>query len=286
MKSKGSQVSRLTKIASGSRTETRYFAIEERLSIWEGIDRPILVVEGKSDARVWRWIEEYLRKKIDKLDIEVMHGRSELLKLYKAYKKKITKACAEGSSFPPHPIIFVADRDLEYLEREPPKCYNGIIWTEGYNIENDLYAGAEELLQNLIPKSKLVEFKHVRYALISWYAFEVEEFRSGNRAKTKYDKKTRNVDILVPPPKTALSQEFREERGYRKPDPTTIKEINRSHQLKLNGKFLFDLIKRRFLDATDTSAPSFDQVNLEYIALNGPSHTQRDNLVKEVNKRL
>ena len=55
-----------------------------------------------------------------------------------------------------------------------PSDYDGVIWTEGYSIENDLYADAE--LENLLAVEESQEHQQLRDAIVEWFAFEVEEY--------------------------------------------------------------------------------------------------------------
>ena len=62
-------------------------------------------------------------------------------------KNKLLRVYKRRNEYAHLPIAFVADRDM-WLFSRIPSCYHGIIWTQGYSIENDLYAGAE--LENLL----------------------------------------------------------------------------------------------------------------------------------------
>ena len=88
-------------------------------------------------------------------------GRETLLAVYK-----------RRSEFAHLPVAFVADRDLWLFSGIPP-IYHDIIWTEGYSIENDLYADAN--LENLLDADEVEEHQQVLEAIIEWFAFEVEE---------------------------------------------------------------------------------------------------------------
>ena len=74
-------------------------------------------------------------------------GRETLLAVYK-----------RRNEFAHLPVAFVADRDLWLFSGIPPD-YPDIIWTEGYSIENDLYADAN--LENLLDADEVEEHQQV-----------------------------------------------------------------------------------------------------------------------------
>ena len=90
---------------------------------------PTVIVEGKKDIPIYRRIEKYID--IQNADVISVGGRNNLLLLYE-----------RRNEFAHLPVAFVADRDLWLFSGIPPD-YPDIIWTEGYSIENDLYAGAD-----------------------------------------------------------------------------------------------------------------------------------------------
>ena len=79
---------------------------------------------------------------------------------------------ARRKEFAHLPVAFVADRDL-WLFSGIPSDYPEIIWTEGYSIENDLYAGAD--LEKVLNANDVDEHRQVLDSIIEWFAFEVGE---------------------------------------------------------------------------------------------------------------
>ena len=80
------------------------------------------------------------------------------------------------------PVAFVADRDM-WLFSGIPSNYDGVIWTDGYSIENDLYAGTE--LENLLDAEEALEHQQLLDAIVEWFAFEVEEYLEGRPFEVK-----------------------------------------------------------------------------------------------------
>ncbi len=56
-----------------------------------------------------------------------------------------------------------------------PATYADIVWTKGYSIENNIYAGSA--LEELLDKDERNDFKKVLDSVIEWFAFEVEQYR-------------------------------------------------------------------------------------------------------------
>ena len=95
---------------------------------------PTIVVEGRDDMRIYRWIEP----RVSNVDTSVLPvgGRNKLLSIYE-----------RRNEYSQLPVAFLADRDM-WLFSGIPEQYNHIIWTLGYSIENDIYSGSE--LENLL----------------------------------------------------------------------------------------------------------------------------------------
>ena len=103
--------------------------VDELVSTLRRSRLPTIVVEGKEDMQIFRWMEHLLE--IHEVDVLGVGGRSNL---FAVYDRK--------SEFVHLPVAFIADQDKELFTRLPAG-YEEIIWTQGYSIENDLYAGAD-----------------------------------------------------------------------------------------------------------------------------------------------
>lgn len=184
---------------------------------------PTVLVEGTDDLTIYRWVEAKLARL--KLDILPCGGRSTLLSVYQ-----------RRAEFPESHVAFVADRDM-WLFTSVPDEYSNVVWTDGYSIENDVYepSSVEELLN---PKEE-GEMSLVLKEVIKWFAFEVEEYRSGREAQVKY-----HASRVVKPDTTALCDAFCVARGYSEPSIGTIQEVADEFKLKLRGKTLFQVLVR------------------------------------------
>ena len=114
---------------------TPYLTVEELVATLRNSDLPTVIVEGQDDMRIYRWVEERLGSRT--ANVLPTGGRPNLLSVYERRRE-----------FLDLPVAFVADQDM-WLFSGIPTEYGGVIWTEGYSIENDLYADAdlEKLLE-------------------------------------------------------------------------------------------------------------------------------------------
>ena len=190
---------------------------------------PTVLVEGKDDSQIYQWVERCTG--LQKANVLSVGGRETLLAVYR-----------RRNEFPHLPVAFVADKDL-WLFSGIPTIYHDIIWTEGYSIENDLYAGAD--LENLLDVNEVAEHRQVLDAIIEWFAFEVEEHLAGREARV-----ATHPNRVVPPGETKIDQGFRNSRGFRSPNQILHQRIKNAYQLQLRGKTLFQVLVR-FLSASN-----------------------------------
>ena len=225
---------------------------------------PTVLVEGQDDMRIYRWVEGRLGSR--RANVHPAGGRDKLISVYERRQE-----------FSNVPVAFVADRDM-WLFSGIPSDYDGIIWTEGYSIENDLYAGAK--LENLLDTNEAQEYHQLLDAIVEWFAFEVEEYLAGRDYKVSH-----HCNEVVPLGQTQMDETFRKSRGFRSPDEEIHRQINEAYQLQLRGKQLFEMLVR-FLSAPDRESKySYD--NLSEIAFKmSPSHPLMARLIEEIERTL
>ena len=227
---------------------------------------PTIVVEGKEDMQIFRWIEDVLE--IHEADILGVGGRLNLLAVYD-----------RRNDFAHLPVAFVADRDKE-LFTQLPEGYEDIIWTQGYSIENDLYAGAEPSLESLMDPHETNEHKKVLDTVVEWFAFEVDEFLAGR--EYKFD---RHCNEVILPGQTEMDVGFCQRRGFRPPNVTIYQQIRDAYQLQLRGKQLFQVLVR-FLSASHRSA-KYSYHGLYEIAFKmTPFHPLMNRLIQEIEQKI
>ncbi len=206
--------------------------VDELVATLGRSDLPTVIVEGKDDMRIYRWVEE--RVGSQNANVLPAGGRNNLLSVYQ-----------RRNEYPYLPVAFVADRDLWLFSGIPP-IYHDIIWTQGYSIENDLYAGAE--LENMLNADEINEHQQLLDSIIEWFAFEVEEYLAGREAQVD-----KHCNEIVPIGETEMDQGFRRSRGFRPPAQVLHQQIKTAYRLQLRGKSLFQVLVC-FLSAPDRDA--------------------------------
>ena len=123
--------------------------VDELVTTLQRSQLPTVVVEGKDDMRIYRWIEE----RIGTIKANVYPVGNTENKLLRVYKRR--------NEYAHLPIAFVADRDM-WLFSRIPSCYHGIIWTQGYSIELEGLR-VKHHLNHFALRSRLY-LKAIRYA--------------------------------------------------------------------------------------------------------------------------
>ena len=191
-----------------------------------------VLIEGVDDSNVYRNFE----KKIGIRSLSFLNcgGRAALLKIYERRNELANKK-----------ILFIADRDM-WVFSSVPTQYSDIVFTNGYSIENDLYADGRSLLKPLFSPSELDKFDMILNEVVEWFAFEVDKCFN-NQA---YDAKFSDISILSTKnfDRTQLkfTEDFIKNRGLTPPKTDTKEAILSSYQKKLRGKFIFQIIELLF----------------------------------------
>ena len=225
---------------------------------------PTVLVEGKDDHQIYQWVERCAG--IQKANVLSVGGRETLLAVYK-----------RRNEFAHLPVAFVADRDLWLFSGIPPD-YPDVIWTEGYSIENDLYADAD--LENLLDADEVGEHQQVLDIIIEWFAFEVGEHLAGEDAQV-----ATHCNQVVRPGKTEMDQGFRTRRGFRPPNQTLHQQIKDRYQLQLRGKTLFQVLVR-FLSASNRASKHSIFGLYEITVKMTSSQPLIDRLIEEIEQKI
>ena len=238
--------------------------VDEIVAYLSRSELPTVVVEGKDDMRIYGWAEA--RVSNTKAYVLATGGRNTLLAVYR-----------RRDEFANLPVAFVADKDM-WLFSGIPADYPDVIWTQGYSIENDLYAGSE--LEDLLDEHEVAEHRQALYAIIEWFAFEVEEFLAGRVPEVD-----RSCDEIVPPGTTEIDEAFSARRRFRFPNAELIRQIKDVYELKLKGKLLFEMLVR-FLNARGRGT-KYNAYALQEIAVKrSGSHVLIGRLIAEIERRL
>ena len=201
-------------------------------------NKPNIVVEGKDDEIIYGRLVE----RLGRFDVGFFSAGSKntLLHLYEELSQY-----ENAGDFRHTPVAFIADRDM-WLFRGIPACYDNIIWTEGYSIENDLYSHAK-LSERVGNK---VEYNQILDAISMWFAYKVEEYLEKNPPPPKKvfqsfrDDESVDVghhlNLVIPPEKTTLAPDLE----FLLPDHERVREIRKAYHLQFRGKLLFQLLER------------------------------------------
>ena len=238
--------------------------VDELVAMLGHAELPTVIVEGKDDMRIYRWVEG--RVGSQNANVLPAGGRETLLSVYQ-----------RRNEFTHLPVAFVADRDL-WLFSGIPEIYHDIIWTLGYSIENDLYAGAD--LENLLNADEAEAHQQVLDLIIGWFAFEVEEHLAGREVQVDT-----HCNRVVPLGMTEMDNDFRNSRGFRPPDDKLHQQIKDAYRLQLRGKSLFEVLVR-FLSASERN-PKHSTTGLYEIAFKmTPSHELLNRLIREIERAI
>ena len=244
----------------------RHPTVDELVSTLHRSRLPTIVVEGTEDMQIFRWIEDLLE--IHAADVLGVGGRPNLLAVYD-----------RRSEFSHLPVAFIADRDKE-LFTQLPEGYEGIIWTQGYSIENDLYAGAEPNLESLMDPHEVDEHGKVLDTIVEWFAFEVEEFLAGRTPEFKH-----HCNEVVPKGQTKMDDSFRQRRGFCPPNSKLRQQIKDAYQLQLRGKQLFQMLVR-YLSASNRRIKHSRQGLYEIAFKMTPFHPLMNRLIQEIEQKI
>ena len=200
--------------------------------------KPNIVVEGKDDVIIYGALVDRLG--IFDVDFFSAGSKDTLLHLYEELSQY-----ENAGDFSHAPVAFIADRDM-WLFRGIPSCYDNIIWTEGYSVENDLYSSAK--LRDRVGNK--AEYAQVLDSISMWFAYKVEEYLEKNPPPPKKVFRSfrdeKHVDVghrlgrIIPVEKTtlALDLEFLPSNHER------VRAVRRAYHLQLRGKLLFELLVR------------------------------------------
>ena len=213
----------------------KYLTEDELRSTLKHSSIPTILVEGKDDLKIYRWIEEDINASTTiHIDIMPCGCRNTLIKLYHS-----------RSDF--HKVLFIADKDCYVYSTIPPE-YSDIIFTTGYSIENDLYHGKG--IEKLFNKEDAFIFNQLLDEFLEYYAREVEKYKNGE----KFELKLSPQHILS---NYKLKDEFKPSEN---PQQSTISYLKADYDLLLRGHSLFQLLNIVLTRRDRNSKPNMDSV--------------------------
>lgn len=124
---------------------------------------PTLLVEGRSDMELFRFLEDMCFG--NQIDIMPTSGRDALFEVFK-----------RRGEFCTTPVAFLADSDMFIFGSVPPDLV-GIIFTEGYAIENDILSGGKAF--RMIGGRHKAKWATLISSLSQWFAAAAHRYLKG-----------------------------------------------------------------------------------------------------------
>jgi hypothetical protein len=197
--------------------------VEEVVAHLKGTNLPSLVVEGKDDMTVYRWIEREMGTA--EVDLLPVGGRNNVLAVW-----------ARNAEFPNAKVAFLVDSDLELFTGSPLRSPK-VILTRGYSIENDVLSTGTAAALMTVNEAK--HFQTMLDHVCEWFAFEVDEYLNGRAPEFSH-----HVDRLVPKDKNILCPLFCAHRGFKSPPAKLKQQIRKKYDVLLRGKHLLSCYVR------------------------------------------
>lgn len=200
-------------------------SVEELFHLLQKTSLPTVLVEGKDDIIFYRKIEEELRE--FGVDILPAGNKDAVLEL----KEKLSEVELDVE------IVYVVDKDLWiHEEGEVSQIPEGVVTTDGYSIENDLYRDGD--LESLLDHGELKIFSDERTLFVRWYALAMARQLSCSLSGFR-DHPTKILDC---PKYYAEQMELNEGEAYPEELAQTIGD---NYSKYLRGKSLLALLQRQ-----------------------------------------
>lgn len=216
------------------------FTVDETVGALKHSSLPSLVVEGKDDMTVYRWLERELAAK--SVNLFPVGGRSNVFKVFN-----------RQAEFPRAKVAFLADSDMDVFVPTSPQP-PGVIWTRGYSIENDVLASGT--VEQLLEPAEEREFRLLLDEFCRWFAFEVHQHLNGQAAEVKH-----HVNVVLPIGHTCICPKFCRKRCYTEPPTRLTQKIRRNYLLLVRGHSLLGCYLR-FLSAPSRGTNKYSATNL------------------------
>jgi hypothetical protein len=222
-----------------------YLTVDEVISTIRHSSLPTLLVEGKDDMTIMRWLESKLPKGIS---ILACSCRNDLLAVY-----------ARRAELAGFQVAFLADRD-EWVFSSLPEEFNEIVFTFGYSIENDLLMSAR--LEEIMELGEKEPYLRDIAELARWFGFYAEALKQGLKIPCSY-----HPNRIIPTGTFRLCTQLCEQHGFTAPTKGTYNNIRRSYKKYIRGKSIIELLLR-YLSSTHRQS-KYSRTNLLEIGVKG-----------------
>jgi hypothetical protein len=228
---------------------------------------PTILIEGPDDVFVYRWLKRNLN--INPVSLQACGGRNSLFSIYD-----------RRNEFSDKNVIFVADKD-SYRFEEVPEDRNGVIFTSGYCIENDIYEGSN--IGEFIDDEDRARLSLLRDIIGKWFAFELNKYLSSPHGEASLSVAA-HINVISPIGLDRLCNNFAEQINFIAPSANELGLVTNDYNLNVRGKQLFQMLSR-FL-STKGRFSNFSEKNLVEIALKQGNNPLMDRLVTDINNEL
>jgi len=195
----------------------------------------MIYVEGPTDVKIYRAIALQVANAAQVAFAE-KGGRNSLFKLHEALVKSEIPIL--------RPVLFFADRDL-FVFQPIPDEHNGIFFTNGYSIENDLFQDGESILRVKLRPQERTQLESLIVSISDWFAHEVNLLLTGKASDAKITISLQN-NMFVDLSAGILTSSFLSTRNYSTPPEDLHRSIFENYSRLLRGKFLFDVLVMLF----------------------------------------
>lgn len=261
---------------------SRQLTVNELVSMLRHSSIPTILVEGPDDMMVYQWLKQHI-KPLKAFPIDC-GGRINLLSVY-----------GRRNEFSHLKTVFLADKDL-YVFLGIPDEYSDVLWTTGYSIENDIYAGSTRL-DDLLDEAELNDYKKLIEEIIEWFAFEVEKHKTGKATDSKidikilYDNKQLGsenetyIRMNHSDNNTCVHVNLVLGKDFKPPDQKLVAEIKNDFNLKLRGKIIFKVLSV-YLSDRKRYVKHKKEALYEIGAKPVNKHSYMKKLIQEINQQL
>lgn len=228
---------------------------------------PTILIEGPDDAFIYRWLKSRLDENL--VSLQPCGGRDNLFAIFERMDEFKNKK-----------IIFIADKD-GYRFTGVPDEKQQIIFTTGYCIENDIYAGSQ--IFNFLDEESREDHGKLRELIGEWFAFEIERFMN-NSTELPAPSVSVHINRVVPVDTLEICPIFSESVGFLPPSEEIRDMIFNEYDLNVRGKQLFQMLSR-FLSYKGRYA-KFSDKNLIEIAIKSNQNEYVRELIDRINYKF
>lgn len=230
---------------------------------------PILIIEGNDDVFIYRWLKSKISSQI--MSIQPCGGRNNLFLIHDRLAEYSDKN-----------VIFVADKDA-YVFDGIPDNRNNIIFTSGYCIENDIYAGSA--INELLDDTDRENHNILISILIKWFSFEIERYKNNKNLEPDSTPSVSNhLNEIIPLGEYSICPSFCQRISFTEPTVETVQQITDQYQLKVRGKQLFQTMSRIMSGRQRFS--SFSDKNLIEVALKQGENHFINELIRKLSEKI